>query len=175
MILNPGKNHYMGLGNEVLHFNNLTIKSSKIVQILGINFTNHIKSICRKAGQKLSALLRIFEKLCSRESNNLINKIHERSLRNSYKDQKTSYHILLEIHNKLTIHQRNLQVLTNKIYEIVNGVASPIMNSLFEFRSNEYNISNFQILSTDFRRTVNYGIETQLHTERHPFGQKSFP
>ena len=34
------------------------------------------------------------------------------------------------------------------------------MSSLCEFRSNEYNIRNFQVLSTDFRRTVNYGIET---------------
>ena len=92
--------------------------------------------------------------------NNLINKIHERSLRISYKDQKTSYHNLLGTHNELTIHQRNLQVLMTEIYKIVNGVAPPIMNSLFEFRSNEYNIRNFQVLSTDFRRTVNYGIET---------------
>ena len=47
-----------------------------------------------------------------------------------------------------------------EIYKIVNGVAPPIMNYLFEFRSNEYTIRNFQVLSTDFRRTVNYGIET---------------
>ena len=96
---------------------------------------------------------------CSRQSNNLINKIHERSLRISYKDQKTSYHNLLETHNELTIHQRNLQVLMTEIYKIVNGVAPPIMNSLFEFRNNEYNIRSFQVLSTEFRRTVNYGIE----------------
>ena len=74
IILNPGKSHYMCLGknldnNEVLNFNNLTIKSSKEVEILGIkidnnlNFNNHIISICRKAGQKLSALLRISSNL----------------------------------------------------------------------------------------------------------------
>ena len=51
--------------NEVLNFNDLTIKSSTAVEILGIkidnnlNFTNHIKSICRKAGQNIIALLRI--------------------------------------------------------------------------------------------------------------------
>ena len=197
MILNPEKSHYMCLGknlddNEVLNFNNLIIESSKEVEILAIkidknlNFNNHVKSICRKAGQKLSALLRISSNLnmkqkkllykstiksqfnycplvwmvCSRQSNNLINKIHERSLRISYKDQKTSYHNLLGTYNELTIHQRNLQILMTEIYKIVNGVAPPIMNSLFEFRSNEYNIRNFQVLSTDFRRTVNYGIET---------------
>ena len=151
--------------NEVLNFNNLILESSKEVEILGIkidknlNFNNHIKSICRKAGQKLSALLRISSNLnmkqeklfykstiksqfnycplvwmfCSRQSNSLINKIHERSLRISYKDQKTSYHNLLGTHNELTIHQRNLQVLMTEIYKIVNGVAPPIINSLFEF------------------------------------------
>ena len=134
----------------MLNFNNLTIKSSKEVEILGIkidnnlNFNNHIKSICRKAGQKLSALLRISSNLnmkqekllykstiksqfnycplvwmfCSRQSNNLINKIHEWSLRISYKDQKTSYHNLLQTY-ELTIHQRNLPVLMVEIYKIV--------------------------------------------------------
>ena len=197
MILNPEKSHYMCLvknldDNEVLNFNNLIIERSKEVEILGIkidknlNFNNHIKSICRKAGQKLSALLRISSNLnmkqekllykstiksqfnyfpsfwmfCSRQSNTLINKIHERSLRISYKDQKTSDHNLLGAHNELTIHQRNLNILITEIYKIVNGVAPLIMNSLFELRRNEYNIRNFQVLSTDFRKTVNYGIET---------------
>ena len=152
MILNPEKSHYMCLGknlddNEVLNFNNLVIESSEEKEILGIkidknlNFNNRIKSICRKAGQKLSTLLRISSNLnmkqekllyksmiksqfnycplvwmfCSRQSNILINKIHERPLRISYKDQKTGYHNLLETHNELTIHQRNLQVLMTEI------------------------------------------------------------
>ena len=101
----------------------------------------------------------LFWMFCSRQSNNLLNKIHERSLRTSCKDQKTRYHNLLETHNELTIHQRNLQVLMTEICKIVNGVAPPIMNSLFEFRNNEYNIRSFQVLSIEFRRTVNYGIE----------------
>ena len=66
MIICLGKNLD---DKEVLNFNNLTIKSSKEVEILGtkidnnLNFNNHIKSICRKSGQKLSASLRIFSKL----------------------------------------------------------------------------------------------------------------
>ena len=97
---------------------------------------------------------------CSRQSNNLINKIHEGSLRISYKNQKTPYHNLLEKHNELTIHQRNLQVSIKEIYKIINGVTPPIMNSLFEFGRKKYNTRSFQVHSTDFRRTVNYGIET---------------
>ena len=82
------------------------------------------------------------------------------ALRISYKDQKTSYHNLLETHNEFTIHERNLQILMSEIWKIVNGATPLIMNPLFEFRSNGFNIRNFQVLSTDFRRTVNYRIET---------------
>ena len=48
---------------ETLNFNNLAIKNSKEVEILGItldrykNSYTHFKNTCRKAGQKLSALL----------------------------------------------------------------------------------------------------------------------
>ena len=112
------------------------MKIRKEVKILGIkidnnlNFNNHIKSICRKANQKLSTLLRISSNInmkqkqllyksviksqfnycllvwmfCSRLSNNLINKTQDQSLKISFKDQKTSYQNLLEIHNELMIH-----------------------------------------------------------------------
>ena len=57
-----------------------------------------------------------------------MNKIDEQSLRISRKDQKTISQNLLERHNELTVHPRNLQV--TEINKIVNGVARLIMNSL---------------------------------------------
>ena len=78
-----------------------------------------------------------------------MNKIDEQSLRISRKDQKTISQNLLERHNDLTVHLRNLQVLMTEINKIINGVAQLIMNSLslslfnFELRTNEYNIRNF--------------------------------
>ena len=68
VIVNPGKSHCICRGeyldhNEMLNFSNLTMKYRKEVEILGIKIDNNlnfsIKSICRKAGQKLSALLTI--------------------------------------------------------------------------------------------------------------------
>ena len=59
---------------ETLNFNNLAIKNSKEVKILGItldrnmNFHTHIKYICRKAGRKISALLRISPYLDQRKN-----------------------------------------------------------------------------------------------------------
>ena len=50
---------------ETLSFNDLALKNNKEVEILGktlnrnIGFNTYIKNICRKAGQKLSVLLRI--------------------------------------------------------------------------------------------------------------------
>ena len=70
IILNPGKCYFMCLGkyesdSELLNLNNLNLKNNNEVEILGItinrnlNFKGHIKNICRKAGLKLSVLLRI--------------------------------------------------------------------------------------------------------------------
>ena len=70
MFFNPDKNHFMCIGKEIddavtLHFNDLAIKIVKNCkyqeqhQIENMNFHAQIKHICRKAGQKLSALLRI--------------------------------------------------------------------------------------------------------------------
>ena len=67
MVLNPEKSHFMCIDQkiddtETLNFNNLAIKNSKEVEILGItldrnmNFHTHVKNIFRKAGQKPSAL-----------------------------------------------------------------------------------------------------------------------
>ena len=49
---------------ETLSFDDLALKNSKEVEILGISldrsmgFNTHIKNICRKASQKLSTVLR---------------------------------------------------------------------------------------------------------------------
>ena len=70
MVLNPEKSHFMRLGKDIddtetLNFDDLLLKNSKKVEILRItldrsmDFNTHIKSICRQADQKLSALLRI--------------------------------------------------------------------------------------------------------------------
>ena len=151
-----------------------------------MNFHTLIKSICRKAGQKLSALLRsnpyldqrkkvllyrsminsqfnycpLVWMFCSRQSNNLINKAREKGLRLTYRNGTKDFQQILREQNEITIHQRNLQVLMTEVYKIVNGIALPIMNSLFQFRCNTNNIRNFQEIYTENRKTVRYGTET---------------
>ena len=67
MILNPGKCHFMSIGKDthdkdVFYYDNLTLKNSNEEEILGViidrklTFHQHIKKMCRKAGQKLNVL-----------------------------------------------------------------------------------------------------------------------
>ena len=194
--MNPGKCHFMCIvknvtGSELLNFNGKILRNWREVEILGttldrnLNFRSHIKKLCRKVGQKLSALIRVSSYIdtnkkalpyksmiksrfiycplawiiCQRQSNKLINKVHERALRLIYQ-HNSNFKVLLEKQQEFLIHQRDLQVLMTEIYKIVNGVARPAMNSLLQFRLNQYNIRNFLELSTEKGNTVNYGLET---------------
>ena len=69
-MINPGKCYFMCIGknvsdSELLNLQDLNLKNYREVEVLGIttdrnlNFKRHIKIICRKAGQKLSALLTV--------------------------------------------------------------------------------------------------------------------
>ena len=106
---------------------------------------------------------------CFRQSNNLINKVHERTLKLIFKDNY-NFEVLLEKQHDFSIHERNLQVLMTEIYKIVNGIAPPIMNSLFTFRLNQHNLRNFQELLTE-KKTLLIMVSKQLHTGHLLFGQ----
>ena len=136
--------------------------------------------MCRKVGQKFSALLRLSPYLdtnkrktiyttmvkyqlnyhslawmfCPRRSSNLIKKCQERVLRITYNDQVTDIKSLLSNLNEIIIHQRNLQVLMTEIYKIINHIGPPTISSLFEIRKNTHNTRYFQFLSNDSMRTV---------------------
>ena len=74
----------------------------------------------------------------SRKANNLINRIHERSIRIVSGDNESNFENLLEKNKEITIHQRNLQVLMTEVFKIINGYTPPIMDNFFIFRGNTY-------------------------------------
>ena len=190
MILNPGKCHFMSTGRDthdedVFYYRNFTLKNSNEKEILGVTidgkltFRQYIKKMCRKAGQKLSALLRlspylntnkrktIYTTMVKFQSNYcslvwMFCKVQERAFRITYNDQLTDFKFLLSNDNEITIHQRNekLAIFMTEIYEIINRVAPPIMSSLLEIRESTHNTRYFQVLSSESSRTVNYGLET---------------
>ena len=61
-----------------------------------------------------------------------------------------------------------------EIVKIVNGLDPPLMKSPLVIRINEYDIRNFQVLYTNLRKTVNYGLGMEL-TRAPPTKQNCYP
>ena len=121
--------------NDKFEFDNLFWEKSKEV-VVGVRIDNkliidsYIKNVCRKADQKLDALLRITNYLhwsqkiyifsekiksqfsccpliwmfSSRKANNLIRRIHERSIRLVSGKNANDFENLLEKNNEITIY-----------------------------------------------------------------------
>ena len=121
-----------------------------------------MSNLCRKAGQKVSALARVAKLLpfkrkrqilkafiesqfsycpitwmfCGRQMNNRINHIHERSLRLVYDDYSSSFNELLIKDNSVSIHHRNVQLVAIEMYKIVNDISPPFMREIFQLNLN---------------------------------------
>ena len=154
---NPEKHHLLVSTNEKRHLNagGIEISNSKCEKLLGIKidckliFDSHVKSLCKKASQKLNAFSRVAyqsdfnqRKLLlnafitsqfsyapvvwmfhSRKQNHYINCIHERALRVLYKDHSSSFDELLEKDNSCKIHDRNPQKLVTEIFKVKMNLA----------------------------------------------------
>ena len=64
--------------------------------------------------------------------NNKINSIHERPLRITYNDSKSTFEELLNKDNSVSIHHRNLQVLAIEKFKIKNNMAPEFLNEIFQ-------------------------------------------
>ena len=184
MKLNQDKCHLLvsGYKNENVWANigNEKIWESNKQKLLGLdidrnlNFNEHVSSLCRKAGNKLSVLARLSNFMSfkqrrillktfiesqfgycpliwmfhSRRVNNKINHLHERSLRIVYKDNYSSYVDLLAKDKSFTIHQRNIQSLAIKLFKVKRNLSNEIICNILKTRTLTYNLQS----QTDFMR-----------------------
>ena len=170
------ENNYMKLNQSKCHFltcgstEHLWVKVGKEIiwesqaeKLLGmtvdknLSFNLHLKILCKKVNQKVSALARIvrilpFQKrqlimktfiesqfsycplvwmFCSRTMNKKINHIHERALRLVYQDYITSFEGLLKKDNSLTFHHRNIHQVAIEMYKVKHDLSPPFMKELF--------------------------------------------
>ena len=139
IVLNLEKSHFMCIGQkidyaETLNFNNLAIKNSKEVEILGITldrnmtFHTHIKNICGKAGLLTKRSVKN-QSLPRSKKKSFIIQVNDKSqfnycplvwmfwgLRLTYRNETKDFQQILREQNEITIHQRNLQVLMTEVY-----------------------------------------------------------
>ena len=199
MKMNEDKSHLLVFGSKgedvSVNISGSLIQVSDEEKLLGLtldrrlNFKNHVRSLCKKASQKLHALARVskyMEKskleltmtsfvmshllstqllstcldVSCRKSYNKINKIHERALRILHKDSTSSFENLLIKSNSVSIHQRNLQLLLIEIYKTVNNLNPSFMAEVFVTNVVPYNLRGSTNLVLPKARTSLYGIDT---------------
>ena len=105
---------------------------------------------------------------CQRQSNTLINKIHERALRIAYNDYVSSFETLLEKDGSLSTHQRNIQSLAIEIFKTNNDLNPTFMKEIFRpviiITTQEETIFIFRI------RGQCHMVWKRLDTERTKYG-----
>ena len=196
MKLNEDKCHLMIFGRKSdeasIKIGEARVKESNEEKLLGItfdqtlSFRQHVKTLCKKASQKLHALARIScymgaEKLSKvmqafvlshfsycplvwmfydRGLNRQINHIHERALRLAYNDNQTDFESLLEQRNLETIHLRNLQLLMTEVYKTKSDLNPAFMKDIFLDRNIGYNLRQGNDSQLPKVHTTSFGVET---------------
>ena len=186
MCLGNNKENETFLFHNILMENSKEQKILGVIIDIKLNFKSHISELCKEASQKISALSRLSSyqhnsqkkitfnsiikpkfsycplvwMLYSRTSNNMINKLHERSLRTILNDYSSNFNILLENNNDLCNHHRNIQALLIEVFKMKNEINFNNRANLGAKRFNTYNLRNFQGFATERKRTVWYGLET---------------
>ena len=186
---NPEKSHLLTNSAQKIQIN---ISNSKCEKLLGIHIDNkltfkpYVRSLCKKASQKLNAFPRIAYSLKfdqrklllnafitsqfsyapvvwmfhNRKLNNHISRINERALKIAYQDHSSTFNELLAKDSSFKIHDRNLQKLLIEIFKVKMKLAPEIMNEVFDFRECQYPLRNELRFKLRNIHTVRYGIET---------------
>ena len=74
----------------------------------------------------------------SREMNNRINRIHERSLRIVYKNKQSTFQELLDRDKSVTVHHSNIRKLAIETFKVKNNLSPEILNYIFEIVDSSY-------------------------------------
>ena len=102
----------------------------------------------------------LISKFHSRAIKHRINRIHERTLTLMYPNEhQLTIKELLE-NKTVSIHRRNLQTLATEIYKAKNKISSEVVNSLFEFTNQNYNLRSLSIPKKKRYFTVHYGSKS---------------
>ena len=192
MEANPSKFQALVLQNTGTPFTigEITIKSEKHVTLLGVNldnelnFSEHIKTLCRKAAAQLSVLQRLAKYLdlasrmaifrcfilshfsycnlvwhfCGATNTNKLERIQHRALKFVYQDWTSSYEQLLSRADLPTLELSRTRAIIIEVYKALHHLSPPFMWDLFKVKKTPYNLRRKNQVSVKHCRTVRHGI-----------------
>ena len=95
----------------------------------------------------------------NRSLNHEINRLDERCLRGIYNDVHSSYDELFNLDNSVSIHHRNLQILSTEMFRVYTRSANDILNEVFPLKpSSNYNLRNQEEFTVKPVKTVHYEL-----------------
>ena len=191
---NPEKPYLLPNSAQEIQINvgGMTISNSKCKKLLGIHihnkltFESHVRSLCKKASQKLNAFARIaysfefdYRKSLlnafttsqfsyasvvwifrNRKLDNHNNCINERALKLLYQEHNSTFDEILVKDCSFKIHERKLQKLLIEIFEVKTKLAPEVINEVFDIIEYPYRLRNELRFKLPNIHTLRYGIET---------------
>ena len=197
---NPGKFQLMLLGNVgnidliTLNIGSITIVPKNCVKLLGnqidckLNFSEHVKTLCKSASNKVKALFRMrpylnissAKKLSEayilstfnycpliwmygcKGNDTLINKVHTRALRAVYLDFNSNFKTLLEKDASVSIHVKNLRFLLRAVYSIIWRDCPSFLWDMYVITKSPYILrsGDRRIILPNVGRTQTYGLNS---------------
>ena len=97
--------------------------------------------------------------LHDRSVNKKINKIHKRALRIAYKDSCSNFEELLTKANSVTIHHKDLRLLSTEIFKTQRNLNPSFMNQIFVEKDTPYTLCSGRNISAPQPNTTGYSIE----------------
>ena len=88
-----------------------------------------------------------------KRANNLVNKIHERTLRLIHNSHEYRFNGLSEIKNEVTFHIKKNQKLMIELYKYFNGLLNSITNKIFSKSNIAYNLRNYREIASHKKLT----------------------
>ena len=158
-----------------------------------LTFDMHIENLCKKASQQLNILRRFKNMFKAKELNLVFNSfimanfnycpivwhfcgvksmkriemIQERALRLMYDDLTTPYTTLLQKHEHVAMHVKQLRTIAIEVFKSLNDLNPPFMKEHFEVKTLHHNLrDNFKLSQPKFN-TIKYGRNSFTYYGAH--------
>ena len=201
MQANPEKFQFLVISSskETSHkliLNGTTLESESHVKALGViidnklNFSEHVRAVCRNAARQLNALARISKYLdkssrniiyksfvasnfnhcplvwhfCGKVNNTKLENIQERALRIINNDYASTYKDLIIKSNTTSLLISRLRIMLCEVFKSVKGLNPQSINDLFEFKEFDYALRNCKRLYQPKKQKMTHGLRSFTYT-----------